>query len=48
MRDPKYKKRWINSSANEFVHLANGVGGHIKKPTKKIKFIKKKDVPNDR
>ena len=48
MRDPKYKKRWSTSSANEFGRLANGVGGRIKNPTNTIKFIRKKDVPNDR
>ena len=28
--NPKYKKNWIISSANEFGRIANGVGGHIK------------------
>ena len=48
MRDPKYKKRWSISSANEFGRLANGVGGRIKNTTNTIKFINKKDVPNYR
>ena len=45
MRDPKYKKHWSTSSANEFGRLANGVDGRIKNPTNTIKFIIKKDVP---
>ena len=48
MRDLKYKKRWSTSPANEFGRLANGVGGLIKNLTNTIKFIKKKDVTNDR
>ena len=48
MRDPKYKKRWSISSANEFGRLANGVGGRIKNTTNTINFINKKDVPNYR
>ena len=39
MRDPKYKKNWSTSSANEFGILANGAGGRIKNPTNTIKFI---------
>ena len=35
MWDPKYKKDWSTSSANEFGRLANGVGGRIKIPQKK-------------
>ena len=30
MRDPKYKKKWSTSSANEFGRLANGVGRRTK------------------
>ena len=47
MRDPKHKKRRSVSSANEFGRLANGVGGRIK-GTNTIKFIRKREVPNDR
>ena len=43
-RDPKYKKDWNTSAANEFGRLANGVGGRVK-GTKTIKFIRKRDVP---
>ena len=48
MRDPKYKKNWSISSANEFGRLANGVGGRIKNPTNTIKFVRRKDIPSDR
>ena len=48
MRDPKYKKHWSTSSANEFGRLANGVDGRIKNPTNTIKFIIKKDIPSSR
>ena len=48
MRDPKYRKKWSISSANEFGRLANGVGGRIKNPTNTIKFIRRKDIPKDR
>ena len=48
MRDPKYKKNWSTSSANEFGRLANGVGGRIKNPTNTIKFIRRKDIPGSR
>ena len=47
MRDPKYKKQWSVSSANEFGRLANGVGGRIK-GTNTIKFVAKNDVPKNR
>ena len=30
MKDPKHKKRWAISSANEFGRLANGIGGRVK------------------
>ena len=43
-RNPKYKKDWNTSAANEFGRLANGVGGRVK-GTKTIKFIRKRDVP---
>ena len=29
-KNPKYKKGWDISSANEFGRLANGVGGRVK------------------
>jgi hypothetical protein len=48
MRNPKYKKKWSISSANEFGRLANGVGGRTKNPTNTIKFIRKDEVPRDR
>lgn len=48
MRNPKYKKKWGISSANEFGHMANGVGGQTKNPTNTIKFIRKDEVPKDR
>ena len=48
MWDPKYKKHWSTSSANEFGRLANGVGRCIKKSTNTIKFTRKKDVPISR
>eukprot|EP00804_Cyclotella_cryptica_P018631 CCRYP_011440-RA/>CCRYP_011440-RA protein AED:0.35 eAED:0.35 QI:0/0/0/1/1/1/2/0/400 len=38
---------WTKSSANEFVRLANGVGGRIK-GTNTIRFIRKRDIPKDR
>ena len=47
MRDPKYKKHWSVSSANEFGRLENGVGDRIK-GTNTIKFIQKRDVPQAR
>ena len=48
MRDPKYKKNWSTLSANEFGHLANGVGDRIKNPTNTIKFIRNKDITSSR
>ena len=48
MRNPKYKKKWSISSANEFGRLVNGVGGRTKKTTNTIKFIRKDEVPKDR
>ena len=47
MRNPKYKKEWSISSANEFGRLADGVGGRIK-GTNTIKFIHRHDVPKER
>ena len=47
MRDPKYKKEWNISAANEFGRLADGVGGRVK-GTKTIKFIHRRDVPKNR
>ena len=48
LRHPKYRKGWSLSSANEFGRLANGIGGRTKNPTNTIKFIRRKDVPEDR
>ena len=48
MRNPRYKKKWNVSSANEFGRLANGVGGRTKNPTNTIKFIRKDEVPKER
>ena len=48
VQNPKYKKKWSISSANEFGRLANGVGGRTKNPTNRIKFIRKDDVSKDR
>ena len=48
MQHPDYKQQWSQSSANKFGRLANGVGGRIKNPTNTIKFIHKKDEPQDR
>ena len=47
MKNPKYKKNWIMSSANEFGQLANGVGGRIKNPTNTIALIRRKEIPHD-
>jgi len=46
LRHSKHKKGWQISSANEFCHLANEVGGRIK-GTNTIKFIRKNKVPKD-
>ena len=48
MKDPKYKKNWSTSSANEFGRLDNGVGGRIKNPTNTIRLIRRKDIPRSR
>ena len=45
--NPKYKKDWNTSVANEFGQLANGVGSRVK-GTKIIKFIRKRDMPTKR
>ena len=47
IRNPKYKKEWKISAANEFGRLAQGVGGRIK-GTNTIKFIFKHKVPKGR
>ena len=47
MKDPKYRRDWSISSANEFGRLANGVGGRIK-GTNTIKFVHKHQVPKER
>ena len=47
MRDPKYKKTWSQSAANEFGRLAQGVGGRFK-GTNTIFFIHKNQVPHER
>jgi hypothetical protein len=44
---PKYQEVWMNSSANEFGRLAQGVGNRIK-GTNTIFFIHKHQVPQDR
>ena len=46
-RNPKCKKNWSTSSANEFGRLANGVDGGIKNTTSTIKFIRRKDIPKN-
>ena len=48
MRNPKYKKNWSISSANEFGRLENGVGGRIKNPTKTITFITRNEIKYNR
>jgi hypothetical protein len=45
--NPKYKKAWNLSAANEFGRLAQGVGNCIK-GTNTIKFIHKRKVPKSR
>eukprot|EP00984_Skeletonema_dohrnii_P002295 scaffold797_cov118-Skeletonema_dohrnii-CCMP3373.AAC.10 len=47
LRDPKYRKDWLISAANEFGRLAQGVGNRVK-GTNTIKFIRKEDVPKQR
>ena len=47
LRDPKHKKEWSKSAANEFGRLADGVGGRVK-GTQTMKFIHKHGVPKDR
>ena len=48
MKNPKYKKVWSVSAANEIGRLANGVAGGIRNLTNTIKFIRKKNVPSNR
>ena len=48
LQHPDYQETWTKSSANEFSRLANGVGEHVKNNKKMIKFIPKKDIPQDR
>ena len=45
--NPKYKKAWNISAANEFGQLAQGVGGRTK-GTNTIRFIFRHEVPKDR
>ena len=47
IHNPRYRKQWSISSANELGRLANGVGGRIK-GTNTIKFVHKHDVPKER
>jgi hypothetical protein len=47
MQDPKHKKNWSKSAANEFGRLAQGVGARVK-GTDTIKSIKKDNVPYER
>jgi hypothetical protein len=47
MNNPKYKKAWNLSAANEFRQLANGIGGRIKNPINTIKFTSQHEVPED-
>ncbi len=47
IRNPKYKKAWNLLAANEFGHLAQGVGNCIK-GTNTIKFIHKHKVPKSK
>ena len=46
-QNPKYKKGWGISSANEFGRLASGVSSRIK-CTNTIKFVHKHEVPHKR
>ena len=47
LRSAKYKKQWSISLDNKFGRLANGIDNRIKNPTNTIKFIRKKDIPQD-
>ena len=47
MRNPKFKKNWSTSSANELGRLANEVGRRIKNLTNKIEFITRKEIPHN-
>jgi hypothetical protein len=44
---PKYRKVWMHSSANEFGRLAQGVGVQIQ-GANTIFFIHKNQIPGDR
>ena len=46
LKHSKYKGKWQTSSANEFVRLAQSVGGRIK-GTNTITFICMEDVPKE-
>jgi hypothetical protein len=50
LRDPKQKELWEKYAANEFSHLAQGVGTRITKEdaTNTINFILKDDIPKER
>jgi hypothetical protein len=43
---PKYREAWTHSSANEFGHLAQGVGSRIE-GMNTIFFVQKKDIAAD-
>ncbi len=43
---PKYQEAWTHSSANEFGHLAQGVGSQLE-GTNTIFCVQKKDIPAD-
>ena len=47
IRNPRYKKEWNISAANEFGQLAQGMGGRVK-GTNTIKFIFKHEIPKGR
>ncbi|EJK62273.1 hypothetical protein THAOC_17120, partial [Thalassiosira oceanica] len=47
LRDPKYRKDWMLSAANEFGRLAQGVGNRIK-GTDTMTFIRMDEIPKDR
>jgi hypothetical protein len=47
LRTPKFTQVWSKSSANEFGHLADGVGGRVK-GTKTIRFIFEHKIPKER
>ena len=47
LKYPKFRAAWSTSTANEFGHLAQGVGGRVQ-GTDTIQFIHKNEVPTDR